>query len=171
MLSSTETAVSSLVVAALASGLLAGNVKADTERQTYEIVTRAVSSAQAIEYVPVEDVPTEFELVQIAHAAEGVAQDELMRRISWCESRWRQFDESGKVLRGEVDPRDSGKFQVNTYYHLADARKLGYDIFTEAGNEAYAWHLLKTQGTQPWSASQYCWSSEAELRRREYPGL
>jgi hypothetical protein len=182
----------SVGVAAAASGLLAANAKATTEQETYRIITRAIESAQAVPYVPVEKMDTEAMLVKKAESktrtvttvtyqksAERVqlasagtpSEAELMRRISWCESRWRQFDENGRVLRGEVDPRDSGKFQVNTYYHLTDSLKLGLDIFTEAGNEAYAWHLLRTKGTRPWEASRYCWSSEEVLKEREYPGL
>jgi len=48
--------------------------------------------------------------------------------------------------------------QINTHYHLKTATALGYDIFTPEGNWGYASYLYDTQGTQPWRASQSCWS-------------
>lgn len=78
--------------------------------------------------------------------------------VSYCESTWRQFNDDGTVLRGIENKSDTGAWQINTYYHLEDSIKLGYDIFTLEGNMKYAEHLYNTQGLKPWIWSKPCWS-------------
>lgn len=73
------------------------------------------------------------------------------------EGKPRQFDNSGGVLRGTINPQDVGMCQINLDYHQKSAEKLGYDLFSEKGNIAYANLLYKTQGTVPWSLSKRCW--------------
>lgn len=80
-----------------------------------------------------------------------------LKKIAWCESRNRQFNTDGTLLRGVVNSQDVGKFQINEHYHLADSQRLGMDITTLAGNTAYAEHIYKTQGAKPWSWSEHCW--------------
>ncbi len=82
-----------------------------------------------------------------------------MARVSWCESRWRQWETDGSVLRGRLTPADVGAFQINEGYHLATAQSMGINVHTLRGNMEYARHLYVTQGLQPWSASKYCWNS------------
>jgi len=82
----------------------------------------------------------------------------IMKEIALCESGNRQFGKDGKVLRGIVNPKDTGRYQINEYWHLADSKKMGIDIYTSEGNEEYALYLYKTQGTRPWNASKPCWS-------------
>ena len=83
--------------------------------------------------------------------------EDILKKIAWCESKNRQFNPDGSVHRGEINPQDTGKYQINEHYHLADSKKLGMDIYTLAGNTAYANYLLKTQGTTPWNWSKHCW--------------
>lgn len=80
-----------------------------------------------------------------------------MVRIAGCESKFRQFDTNGQVLRGIQNPKDRGIFQVNEKYHLAASRALGYNIYTLQGNIAYAKYIYDHQGTQPWDWSKSCW--------------
>lgn len=80
-----------------------------------------------------------------------------LKEIAWCESRNRHFDTNGNVIRGEENSFDVGAMQINEHYHLKESKKLGLDIYTIEGNLAYAKHLYKTQGAQPWSASEACW--------------
>ena len=80
-----------------------------------------------------------------------------MIEIARCESGLRQFDENGEVLRGKINPKDVGIFQINEYYHLEASRALGYDIYTREGNIGYAIYLYNLQGTQPWNWSRGCW--------------
>ena len=78
-------------------------------------------------------------------------------RIAYCESRDRQFDEDGKVLRGNINSYDMGRYQINTLHWAETAKKLGYDLSTEDGNEAMAFYLYQKFGTRPWQSSQKCW--------------
>jgi hypothetical protein len=82
----------------------------------------------------------------------------ILSKVAFCESRYRQFNAEGQVLRGVVNPKDVGVFQINEDYHLADSLKLGIDIYTLEGNLAYAKHLYETKGVSPWVHSSKCWS-------------
>lgn len=64
------------------------------------------------------------------------------------------------MIRGIVNPKDVGLFQINTDYHLKDSKDLGYNIFTPKGNVQYAMHLLKEDGVSHWKASKDCWSKK-----------
>ena len=66
------------------------------------------------------------------------------------------FRPDGTVVLGIIDERDTGRYQINTYYHGETADKMGLDLFDEEDNETYALWLYETQGTQPWSASYPC---------------
>jgi len=81
----------------------------------------------------------------------------VMAEIAKCESRFRQYDENGEVLRGEKNSLDRGVMQINEYYHNESSEKLGYDIMTLEGNTAYARHLFEKYGVQPWISSSKCW--------------
>lgn len=79
-----------------------------------------------------------------------------------------QFKANGNVVRGIVDPSDIGYCQINEAINNDDARKLGYDIYTEEGNKGYAIHLYFTRGTQPWSASKCIeggWGTKSECNK------
>lgn len=80
----------------------------------------------------------------------------VLSAIAKCESGNRQFNTDGSILRGKVNPKDVGMFQINEKYHLQASIKMGYDIYTEEGNKAYATYLYNTQGSRPWKASAYC---------------
>lgn len=80
-----------------------------------------------------------------------------MIRIAKCESHMRQFGADGQALRGEVNPKDRGLFQINEDYHLAEARKAGMDILTTDGNIAFARALYERNGTRDWISSEHCW--------------
>lgn len=82
----------------------------------------------------------------------------VMAEVSRCESHFRQYDKNGDTFRGKVNPKDVGVMQINEYYHLKRAQKLGYDIYTVEGNLAYGRLLYTEQGTQPWISSSPCWS-------------
>lgn len=86
---------------------------------------------------------------------------EIFERIAWCESRNRQFDKSGKPLRGTLNYYDIGKFQINAQFWGKEADKLGYDLSTEEGNEAMALEIYRRQGTKPWNGSKTCWQESS----------
>ena len=85
---------------------------------------------------------------------------EVLERIAFCESRGRQFDENGDVVRGEHNPDDIGKYQINLEHWGAEAKKLNYDLFTEEGNRAMALELYRRLGTKPWIWSKPCWDKD-----------
>jgi hypothetical protein len=87
----------------------------------------------------------------------------ILQEVARCESTYRQHKEDGTVLKGIVNNKDIGAFQINTYYHLQTATKLGLDIYSLEGNLAYARYLYNNQGTSPWSASQGCWGGVREV--------
>lgn len=87
----------------------------------------------------------------------------ILQKISWCESRDRQFNADGSIHRGAVNPQDVGKYQINEYYHLEESRRLGMDIYTEKGNTEYALYLFEHQGTRPWNWSKPCWGGVETL--------
>lgn len=84
----------------------------------------------------------------------------LALKIAFCESTLRQFNNSnGKPLRGIHNPNDVGLFQINEDYHATRSQGLGHDIYSTEGNIDYAMHLLKKEGSKPWSASRPCWDN------------
>lgn len=85
----------------------------------------------------------------------------VMIEIAKCESRFRQYDTNGEVLRGVVNSLDRGVMQINEYYHLETAEKLGYDILTIEGNTAYARYIFEKSGVKPWVSSSPCWGKSA----------
>lgn len=87
-----------------------------------------------------------------------------LKKICSCESNGhaygepKQFNSDGSVLRGKINPLDTGMCQINLKYHQATAERMGYDLFTEYGNASYATWLFDTQGSVPWNWSKSCWS-------------
>jgi len=87
----------------------------------------------------------------------------LLKRICSCESTGRpdrepqQFDKNGVVIRGKINPLDTGMCQINSAYHGDAAEKMGLDLDTEYGNATYAIYLFDTQGSTPWNWSKGCW--------------
>jgi len=86
-----------------------------------------------------------------------------MTEIAGCESRFRQFNKYGDILRGEENSQDIGVLQINEHYHLETANKLGYNLYTLDGNLAYARHLYKKEGIVPWQSSAKCWDDRYHL--------
>jgi hypothetical protein len=86
------------------------------------------------------------------------ADDPILAQIAKCESGFRQFDKSGKILRGDKNSDDVGVMQINEIYHLERSKKLGFDIKSIDGNLAYAKWLYDKEGAAPWNASSKCWS-------------
>lgn len=91
------------------------------------------------------------------------AEKPLLAEIARCESQFRHFSADGSVLRGRAVREDVGVMQINEYYHLDQAEKLGFDIHSVEGNMAYAEWLYDKQGAQPWSASAPCWGKHRSV--------
>ena len=107
------------------------------------------------------------EVEQVEKAQNSITAEEYVRNyfsdisvmveVARCESRFRQYDKTGGVLRGEVNSLDRGVMQINEHYHGEDSLKLGYDILTIEGNTAYARYLYEKYGLRPWKSSSSCW--------------
>ena len=91
----------------------------------------------------------------------------LMTHIAKCESRYRQLNSKGNVLRGEKNRNAIGVMQINELYHAEDSAELDLDIYTLEGNVAFARRLYEKQGAKPWMSSSACWAkfSESEIAR------
>ena len=81
----------------------------------------------------------------------------LLAEVARCESTFRHIDAEGNLIRGTVNKADVGVMQINEYYHLESAKKLGYNLHNIEGNMAFAKYLYERYGAEPWSASQPCW--------------
>lgn len=80
--------------------------------------------------------------------------------IAQCESGTKHFNKDGTVLKGVVNNKDIGTFQINERFHLAEATKLNLDIHNAHKNIEYAMILFKQSGDKPWVHSKPCWSKK-----------
>lgn len=90
----------------------------------------------------------------------------VLAEIAKCESHYRHTDNSGEVTRGRKNNQDVGVMQINEKYHLDQAIKLGYDIYSLEGNLEYAKYLYNKEGARPWLASSSCWSGNEHIAKR-----
>lgn len=74
----------------------------------------------------------------------------VMIEIAKCESKFRQFNDSGTVLRGGSSGGMIGVFQFYESIHTKGAQALGFNLATVEGNLGYAKHVYLQQGTTPW---------------------
>lgn len=105
---------------------------------------------------PVEEVKVEETIKENEQSNTTARPGVILSAIAKCESGNRQFNADGTVLRGVANPQDVGMFQINERYHLADSKRLGFDIYTEEGNLGYAQYLYTHQGAKPWVHSAKC---------------
>lgn len=78
----------------------------------------------------------------------------IFARIAQCESSNKQFNKHGGPLIGITG--DIGRFQINPI-HLPEAKRLGINVYTADGNEAFATILYLRNGLRDWFSSRYCW--------------
>lgn len=110
--------------------------------------------------------PPQAQTVQ-EYVAEYFADAPVMVAIARCESRFRQFDNEGNVLKNSLGSSAVGVFQIMSSLHDKPADKMELDITTLEGNVAYARQLYEEKGTTPWNSSKGCWgktqAAKAEL--------
>ena len=105
----------------------------------------------------VQEIKTEILSQTTVEAPKAPPIPSILQKIAECESHGSHYDEYGRVLRGEENPNDIGKYQINLNYWGEDAKKYGHDLYTEEGNEAMALEIYKRYGTTPWNWSRGCW--------------
>ncbi len=88
---------------------------------------------------------------------EAFEETPVMVEVARCESKFRQFADSGNVLRGGTDNKMIGIFQIYDDIHRAKAKSMDMDIDTVDGNIKYAQYLYKREKTNPWISSMPCW--------------
>jgi hypothetical protein len=133
---------------------------------TEEVATNTEVSVQT-EAVEAKVEPTKKVLTTEAQVKAYFEETPILAEIAFCESRFRQFDENGNVLRGVQNAQDVGVMQINEKYHLETAQKLGLNLYTLEGNMAYGKYLYDTQGTKPWNYSSGCWGKHREVALAE----
>lgn len=121
---------------------------------TIEYTAVPVEAATIPEIVEEKNITTNEEAEVLLK--EVFADIPVMIEIAKCESGLKHFNEKGEVLRGVINPLDTGIFQINSYYHKKTAEKMGIDIETAEGNIAYAKILYEQSGVSPWKASIAC---------------
>ncbi len=84
----------------------------------------------------------------------------VMAEIARCESTFRHELKDGSILKGRVDPADTGVMQINKRYHNQKAAAMDLNLDDIYDNMAYARFLYETQGTRPWNASAVCWDGQ-----------
>jgi hypothetical protein len=92
----------------------------------------------------------------------------VLAEIAKCESRYRQFNSEGNILKGKKNSYDRGVMQINVLYHANTAEKLGLDVHDLDDNVAYARYLYEREGARPWMSSSACWArfKQSEIARR-----
>lgn len=99
-----------------------------------------------------------------AYLRKAYAGEPVLVEIARCESNFRQYGPDGRALRGRVNSRDIGVMQINEKYQGPQAKELGLDIYSVAGNAAYAKILYEKEGTAPWISSSKCWAGDIAKR-------
>ena len=139
----------------LASLIAVSNIGTSTiaTQSSTQVPSTVADQAALSQTIPDNTVIT---MIREASRENGVDED-LSIAIARCESGLRQYDKDGKIVRGKVNPKDVGVFQINEDYQLRRSQSLGLDIYTTQGNIEYAMSLIKKSGNQPWSSSKSCW--------------
>lgn len=101
-----------------------------------------------------------------AYVREEFADKPILVEIAWCESRFKQFNDDGTVVRGRVNSKDVGVMQINERYHSEDAKEKGHNIYSVEGNLAFGEYLYDKYGTDPWTASKRCWSASGDIAKK-----
>ncbi len=105
--------------------------------------------------ISLEDGTTTLSIREAVIAEFGTSSP--MVDVARCESTFRQFNSDGDILRGIVNSKDVGVFQINEKFHLEKSKEMGYDIYSIDGNIQYARYLYDHQGLKPWKWSKDCW--------------
>lgn len=95
----------------------------------------------------------------VSYVAVPQALAPVMDRIAKAESGNTHIAKNGQVLVhvNKNMTTDVGVYQVNLQIWGATATKLGYDLFNEKDNRAFALWLYENKGTEPWTSSSKNW--------------
>ena len=105
-------------------------------------------------YSDIAEAATDTTTAQVSveeHVRAYFADIPVMIEIARCESNFRQFTDSGSVLRGGGG-EFVGIFQIYESVHAKAATALGFDLASVEGNMGYAKHLYQESGSSSWSS-------------------
>ncbi len=95
-----------------------------------------------------------MDMAGMIHQEFGSTTAPTMLKIAVCESRLRQYDSEGAVIKSHTD--DVGIFQVNPVW-FGTLEKAGIDPLTSEGNVKAARLIYDAQGIKAWNSSKHCW--------------
>ena len=75
----------------------------------------------------------------------------ILQKIAKCESNNNQNAK-------HIDPADVGKYGIRVTVWGRKAHELGWDLYTEYGNEQMALWIYHNRGTEDWYSSRKCWN-------------
>lgn len=118
----------------------------------------AMTEGSAVEQIQKEPA-------RLAYDTEDIVRDyfedvPVLIEIARCESTFRHELADGSILRGRVDPADTGVMQINRRYHQGSADAMSLNLNNIYDNMAYARHLYENEGTRPWNSSAPCWNRQ-----------
>lgn len=118
----------------------------------------AMAEGSAVEQIQEEPVRLAYKTEEVVR--EYFQDVPVMIEIARCESTFRHELADGSILRGRVDPADTGVMQINRRYHQGTADAMSLNLNNIYDNMAYARHLYEREGTRPWSSSAPCWNRQ-----------
>lgn len=130
--------------------------------ETETMVESVSKDVKAEDYQPITDARNVERFIN-----DYFADIPVLAEIAKCESRYRQFNSEGEVLKGKKNRYDRGVMQINVLYHAKNMEKLGLDAHNLDDNVAYARYLYEKKGVRPWISSSACWSKfrQSEIAR------
>jgi len=128
-----------VVVVSVVLGMIYGGFKVG-QMTTEANITYAKEEIEVIKEVPVKSKAL------------------IMSKIAKCESNDKHYSNNGQVvMRANTNGTvDVGRYQINSVW-FTKATELGLDLTKEKDNEAMAYYLYETRGTEDWFSSKKCW--------------
>lgn len=139
----------------------------------YSLIAIIVVSSYASTYfLGMLNAPIVAEAQVITQTVKDPTIPPVLLRINKAETHDNQFCSADAIARkychsyqkGEVlettntnGSVDIGEYAINNAAYGAQAMKLGYDIYTEQGNQDMATWIYQNVGTGPWYASEANW--------------
>lgn len=141
----------------LSSGALAVLPAINSPAQSHELQASVVQTlpkeVRSEDYQPITDPKNVEKFLK-----DYFADTPILAKVGACESRNRQYNSNGGVLRGEKNTYDRGVMQINILYHQEKADELGLNLNSIDDNVAFARYLYEKYGSKPWKSSSACWS-------------
>ena len=127
------------------------------------LIICAIFTAAQLEGAPAAEAAVHDQAAVRKAVVEEFSDVPEMIEIARCESKFRQYTDSGNPFYGGYGHQMIGVFQFYESVHNRTATTLGYDLTTLEGNIGYARYVYEMQGLTPWNSSRSCWESATVL--------